>query len=132
MNPALVDPYAAFPPAPASVSVGGETIDITPIKVGELPAFARAVQPVAEHLSTSPNWLALLAAHGEAVITVLALATRRPAEWVQALALDEAVALAEAVFAVNADFFLQRVQPSLTQALARLGQRMPGPTPSSG
>jgi hypothetical protein len=131
MNPVL-DPYAAFPPAPTSVSVGGETIDITPIKVGELPAFARAVQPVAAQLSASPNWLALLADHGEAVIDAVAIAARRPREWVQALALDEAVLLAEAIFEVNADFFLQRVQPRLTQALARLGQRMPGPTPSNG
>ena len=122
------DMFAALPPVPLSIEIAGERIDLTPLKVGEVPAFARAVQPIAAGLSGSPDWLALLADHGEAVIAAIAIATRRPVVWVAGLDLDEAVRLAEAVFGVNADFFIQRLLPSVTQAAARIGQALESPT----
>ena len=129
------DPFAALPPVPVTLVIGGERLELTPLKVGDVPAFARAVQPVAASLSASPDWLALLALHGEAVIDAVAIASRRPPEWVSGLALDDAVRLAEAVFEVNADFFIQRVLPSLTEAATRvsqtLGARIPGAMHSS-
>ena len=121
------DTFAALPPVPVSVEIAGERIDLTPLKVGEVPAFARAVQPIAASLSASPDWLALLAEHGEAAIAAIAIATRRPVEWVAGLDLDEAVRLAEAVFGVNADFFIRRLLPSVTQAAARIGQALESP-----
>ena len=130
------DTFAVLPPVPISIEIAGERIDLTPLKVGEVPAFARAVQPIAASLSASPDWLALLAEHGEAVIAAIAIATRRPVDWVAGLDLDEAVRLAEAVFAVNADFFIRRLLPSVTQAAARIGQTLESPTrgamPSNG
>ena len=125
------DTFAVLPPVPAFVEITGERIDLTPIKVGDLPAFARAVQPIAAGLSASPDWLALLAEHGEAVIATIAIATRRPVVWVAGLDLDEAVRLAEAVFGVNADFFIRRLLPSVTQAAARIGQTLESPTPGA-
>ena len=122
------DTFAALPPVPVSVEISGEHIDLTPLKVGEVPAFARAVQPIAASLSASPDWLALMAEHGEAAIAAIAVATRRPVEWVAGLDLDEAVRLAEAVFGVNADFFIRRLLPSVTQAAARIGQTLESPT----
>ena len=123
--------FAALPPVPASVEVAGEHIELTPIKVGEVPAFARAVQPIAASLSASPDWLAILAEHGEAVIAALAIATRRPVDWVAGLDLDEAVRLAEVVFGVKADFFIRRLLPSMTQAAARIGLALEIPTPGA-
>ena len=133
------DTFAALPPVPVTLVIGGERLELTPLKVGEIPAFARAVQPavatLSASLSASPDWLALLAEHGEAVIDAVAIASRRPSEWVTSLALDDAVRLAEAVFEVNADFFIQRVLPSLTEAATRvsqtLGAKIPGAMPSS-
>lgn len=129
------DTFAALPPVPVTLVIGSERLELTPLKVGDVPAFARAVQPVAASLSASPDWLALLAEHGEAVIDAVAIASRRPPEWVTNLALDDAVRLAEAVFEVNADFFIQRVLPSLTEAATRvsqtLGAKIPGAMPSS-
>lgn len=122
------DMFAALPPVPVSVEIAGEHIDLTPLKVGEVPAFARAVQPVVASLSASPDWLALLAEHGDALITAIAVATRRPVDWVAGLDLDEAVRLAEAVFGVNADFFIRRLLPSVTQAAVRIGQTLESPT----
>ncbi len=130
------DTFAALPPVPVSVEIAGEHLDLTPLKVGEVPAFARAVQPIAASLSASPDWLVILAEHGEAVIAAIAIATRRPVDWVAGLDLDVAVRLAEAVFEVNADFFIRRLLPSVTQAAARIGQTLEGPTsgamPSNG
>ena len=122
------DMFAALPPVPLSIEIAGERIDLTPLKVGEVPAFARAVQPIAAGLSASPDWLALLAEHGEAVIAAIAIATRRPVVWVAGLDLDEAVRLAEAVFGVNTGFFIRRLLPSVTQAAARIGQALESPT----
>lgn len=123
--------FAALPPVPTSIVIGGESLELTPLKVGEVPAFARAVQPVAASLSASNDWLALLAEHGEAVIEAVAIASRHPNEWVTGLELDDAVRLSEAVFEVNADFFIRRVWPTMTEAAARIGARMPGPMRSS-
>ena len=123
--------FAALPPVPASVKIAGEHIELTPLKVGEVPAFARAVQPIAASLSASPDWLAILAEHGEAVISALAIATRRPVDWVAGLDLDEAVRLAEVVFGVNADFFIRRLLPSVTKAAARIGLALENPTPGA-
>ena len=120
--------FAALPPVPVTLVIGGEPLELTPIRVGELPAFARAVQPVAVSLSASPDWLALMAEHGEAVIEAVAIATRRPVDWVAGLDLDEAVRLAEVVFEVNADFFIRRLLPSVTQAAARIGLTLERPT----
>ena len=123
--------FAALPPMPTSIVIGGESLELTPLKVGEVPAFARAVQPVAASLSASNDWLALLAEHGEAVIEAVAIASRRPNEWVTGLELDDAVRLSEAVFEVNADFFIRRVWPTMIESAARIGARMPGPMRSS-
>ncbi len=125
------DTFAVLPPVPISIEIAGERIDLTPLKVGEVPAFARAVQPIAASLSASPDWLALLAEHGEAVIAAIAIATRRPVDWVAGLDLDEAVRLAEAVFGVNADFFIQRLLPSVMRAAARIGQTLERQTPGA-
>jgi len=123
--------FSALPPVATSIVIKDETIDITPIQIGELPSFSRAVQPLATHLSASPDWLALIAQHGDALIDALAIAIRRPREWVTTLELDDAIKLASTVFEVNADFFIQRLLPSVTEAAARLEARMPGRMPSN-
>lgn len=112
--------FAALPPLAERVVIVDETLEIAPLKVGELPAFARALRPLAGKLSAQPDWLGLLADDGEALLDALAIASRRPREWVGALPLDEAIKLAETVFAVNADFFIQRVTPGIVRLGARL------------
>jgi len=124
--------FAALPPAPEPLVIGGETLDITPLKVGELPVFARAVRPIAGKLGPDPDWLRLLSEDGESVIQALAIACRRPPEWVSGLALDDAIRLAEAVFGANADFFIRRVMPEIMRVSQRIGTALPGAMPSPG
>lgn len=125
--------FQTFPPVPQVVTVAGTALELTPIRLGELPRILAAVRPIAADLSAEPDWLALLARHGEAVLELLTLATRRDRAWIEGLALDEAVTLACAVFEVNADFFVRRVAPSIAQVGERLAPILSaGTTPSPG
>ena len=123
---------AALPPVPEPLVIAGEALEISPLKVGELPAFARAVRSIASKVTSDPDWLRLLSEDGESVILALAIACRRPPEWVAALALDDAIRLAEAIFGANADFFIQRVVPEITRVSQQITTVIPGPMPSPG
>jgi len=92
------------------------------------------VQPFADAISAEPDWLDLLAAHGNGVLELLALTTRPERAWVDDLSLDDAVQLAAAVFKVNADFFVHRVVPGITRSADQLAPliRTLGTAPSPG
>lgn len=122
VSPAQSD-FAALPPLPVSIEIRGETLDLTPLRVGELPAFVRAIRPFAEQLTTAIDWLGICADHGESLLEAVALASRRPRLWVDGLALDEAIRLAEALLEVNADFFVRRVSPEIDRVARRLAAR---------
>ena len=126
--------YAVLPPVADTLVIGGETLDLTPIRVGEIPAFSCAIRPVVSGLSDlRPDWVALISEHGDAVIDAVAIATRRPRDWVAGLELDDAVRLACAVFEVNADFFTRQVIPKLDVLFAttKLPLAAAGSMPSS-
>lgn len=116
------------------MELAGQRLTISPLVVGELPAMLKAVRPFAEQLTDEPDWLALLCDHGDALLAALALASRQPRDWVDALALDDAITLASAVFEVNADFFVHRVAPKVSDLAQSLnGQKKglsAGSTPS--
>lgn len=129
-----MDDFATFPPQPQSLEIAGDTLALTPIRVGEVPALLAAIKPIAPHLvNGDPDWLALLTEHGDAILDALAIVARRPREWVEALSLDDAVQLATALFEVNVDFFVQRVVPAIQSAAARIDRnvRAVGMTPST-
>lgn len=109
------------------LELAGQPLNIRALVVGELPAMLKAVRPFAEQLTGEPDWLALLCDHGDALLAALALASRQPRDWVDALALDDAITLAAAVFEVNADFFVHRVAPKVGNLAQSLnGQRLSG------
>ncbi|WP_131111582.1 DUF6631 family protein [Sulfuricystis thermophila] len=112
--------FQTFPPAPRVVTVAGTALELTPIRLGELPRLLAAVRPLAADLSAEPDWFDLLARHGEAVLELLAITTRRERAWVNDLSLEDAVTLAAAVFEVNADFFVGRVVPAIQGAAQHL------------
>jgi hypothetical protein len=110
--------------------LAGQRLTVSPLVVGELPAMLKAVRPFAEQLTGEPDWLTLLCDHGDALLAALALASRQPRDWVDALALDDAITLAAAVFEVNADFFVRRVAPKVGDLAQSLNGRLAGSTPS--
>jgi hypothetical protein len=120
-------------PEPRRVAAGGRTIEVTPIRVRELAAFARAVEPLAQALAQGPDLPRLLAEHTGAVIEAVAVGARVEAAWIEELGLDELIDLAEAVIEVNVDFFAHRLAPRLIRVAARVGETVAGSssTPAS-
>jgi hypothetical protein len=109
-------------PQDTLVQVAGETIAISPLKVGQLPAFLRVISPVMAHLSHPQiNWLALFGERGDDLLNAIGIAVKKPREWVDDLAADDALLLAAKVMEVNADFFTRTVMPKL-DGLFNLGQ----------
>lgn len=94
--------------------IDGEPLAVKPLKVGQLPAFLRAISPVMQQLTASEiDWLGLFGRHGEDLLTAVAIAVGKPRVWVDELAADEAILLAAKVIEVNADFFTRTVLPRL-------------------
>jgi len=111
-----------FAPAPTQVTLGDGTLfELGPVRLGELPRLLACARPLQDDLTAQPDWLALLLKHSDAVLQMLSICSRRPREWVDGLALDDAVLLCTAVFEVNADFFVARVAPAVQGAAQRLG-----------
>ncbi|TDQ41860.1 hypothetical protein [Tepidicella xavieri] len=127
-----MDDFKTFPPMPQVVTVAGVSVELTPIRLGELPRLLAAVRPIAADLSAEPDWLALLGRHGEAVLDLLAITTRRERAWINDLHLADAVQLAAAVFEVNADFFVAHVVPAIQGAAQRLAPTLRSLTNSAG
>ncbi len=109
-------------PAGRNVTVAGQSITVRPLTIGQLPRFARAMQPAAPLLAgdQDPDWLTLIADHGEALIEGAAVATEMRAEEIEAMAPDEFACLCGAIFEVNVDFFVQRLAPALERVSDRV------------
>ena len=128
-------------PQPVELTVGGETLAIKPLKVGQMPAFLRAISPVMQHLTRAEiDWLTLLGDQGDDLLAAIAIAVAKPRQWVDDLAADEAILLAAKVIEVNADFFTRTVLPKLDGLFTRAKGLVPataaapvesGSTPSS-
>ena len=48
---------AVLPPVPVEIRVAEQTLSLTPLVLGELPAFAKAIQPLTADLAIEPDWL---------------------------------------------------------------------------
>ena len=111
-------------PVPQTVQAGGKAIAVTPVRVRQLNAFARAMAPALAALEGSGA--ALL--QGEQMVGAVAVATGEPESWLLDLPAGEYLALATAVMEANADFFA-RWRPAMEISTATL-MRIAGPTPS--
>ncbi|EWS54267.1 MULTISPECIES: DUF6631 family protein [unclassified Methylibium] len=115
-----MDAFNTFPPSPVVVTLSGGALELTPIRLGELPRLLAVMRPLASELSADPDWLALLGQHGDSMLDLLAITTRRERAWINDLPLDDAVQLAAAVFEVNAGFFVGRVVPGIQRSADKL------------
>jgi hypothetical protein len=133
---ATMSDLEALIPQSIELVIDGEPLAIKPLKVGQMPAFLRAISPVMQQLTASEiDWLALFGERGDDLLSAIAIAVGKPRAWVDDLAADEAILLAAKVIEVNADFFARTVIPKLDGlfAAAKL-QPVPaaaGSTPSS-
>ncbi len=107
-------------PQAVELVIGGEPLIITPLRVGQMPAFLRAITPVMQQLGGDGiDWLALFGEHGDELLTAVSIAVGKPRAWVDEQAADEAILLAAKVIEVNADFFTRTVMPKLDGLFAR-------------
>lgn len=123
-------------PEPAAVEFGGKLVHITPLKVGQLPAFARAIKPLGaaiEEVATGRRaldlqaLLGMVADHGDAVIEATAIGSGVARETLNDATPDQLIELAVAVLKVNADFLRGRLTPAVVAAAAKVM-----PTPGAG
>lgn len=122
-------------PQPVELVIGGELLAIKPLKVGQMPAFLRAISPVMQQLTGGDiDWLALFGERGDDLLSAIAIAVGKPRAWVDELAADEAILLAAKVIEVNADFFTRTVIPRIDGLFARVTTvqaKAAGSTPSN-
>ena len=135
MGTAMSDLETLIPQA-VELVIDGEPLAIKPLKVGQMPAFLRAITPVMQQIGGDGiDWLALFGERGDDLLSAIAIAVGKPRAWVDELDADEAILLAAKVIEVNADFFARTVMPRLDGLIARTGATAAmatgGSTPSS-
>jgi hypothetical protein len=123
-------------PQAVEISLAGEVVAVKPLKIGQMPAFLRAITPVMQQLGGDGiDWLALFGEHGDDLLTAVSIAIGKPRAWVDALDADEAILVAAKVIEVNADFFTRTVMPRLNEQMgglfAQASTATVGLTPSS-
>ncbi|RMX18182.1 hypothetical protein EBQ34_03110 [Vandammella animalimorsus] len=119
-------------PQACEITLAGETVSVKPLKVGQMPAFLRAITPVMQQINGEGiDWLALFGQQGDDLLTAVSIAVGKPRAWVDDLAADEAILLAAKVIEVNADFFTRTVMPRLDDLFAQANAAATGSTPSS-
>lgn len=111
------------------------TVIVRPLKVGQVPAFARAVRPLSDEITammqggvTVAGVLALLESSTEKVVEALAAATGAPVASLNDSDLNQLGELLVAVLAANKDFLRGRLTAALKTAAAMNGA---GPTLST-
>lgn len=122
-------------PSVRKVDYRGESIEVRPLTIGQLPGFVRHAKPVLAgvfkdgELELTPELLLdLVSEHAEALTAAAAVAIRRPVAWVADGDMSEFAELVAAVIGVNLDFFTRRLAPKTAQALQGLNGA--GRTPS--
>jgi hypothetical protein len=115
----MIDLETLIPQA-VELVIDGEPLAIKPLKVGQMPAFLRAITPVMQQIGGDGiDWLALFGERGDDLLTAVSIAVGKPRAWVDALDADQAILLAAKVIEVNADFFTRTVMPRLDELIAQ-------------
>jgi hypothetical protein len=129
-------------PEPTAANFNGKAIEIRPLKVGQLPGFARAIKPIGgaiEAMATGraaldfAGILAIVADHGEAVVDAVSIATGVPKAELNDATPDQLIELVVVVLKVNADFFKGRLTPAILAAVNRVvpATESPGAGPTA-
>lgn len=124
----------------------GEDLEITPLRVRQFPAFTQALRGAIGDINgllgdekperVQELVMELIAAHTDSLVTACAAATDRDTRWIGDADADEFLELVTAIFAVNLDFFVQRLLPAVDRNVSELrgllaGLSGVGRTPSS-
>jgi hypothetical protein len=139
MTPTDPHPLEAIEPQNTrAVAIQGKMVTVRPIRVGQIPAFSRALARASGLLGmltkdvAPEDMIAMIGDHGDALIDAAQVALGIPRETLEQSEPGEFIECVAAVITVNRDFFARQVSPAL---LARLhesaGQSGVGSTPST-
>lgn len=103
-------------PASRTVTVGGRDVVVEVLRMRQIPGFTRAIAKPWPLIATG-DYLAVVVEFQDEVVEAVKVVTGLETAFLQDLHPDEFMALAEAVFEVNLDFFARAVFP----AAKRLG-----------
>lgn len=135
------------------VVLKGVSLKVSPLKVGQLPAFTRAIRPVfaafasllASPLSAGPageggelpeidfdleKVADLITDHGDNLMTACAIAIRKDKVDIEDLEIDEFIHLVRAIIEVNADFFARAMNREKVNVLEKLRPQTTGDGPT--
>lgn len=124
--------FEVIDPPSTEIEFNGRKVTIGPLKVGKLPAFARAIKPVAGAFEswksiTPGHILDLIAEHGESVIEAVSIASGVPQEELSEADTVALVSLITPIVKANADFFRLRLLlgAAMKQAAEPAGTQTP-------
>lgn len=115
-------------PEPNTVTVGGKDIPVNTMKVKQLSATIKAIQPFAHAFKAGKgnvDMSEIVMNNTDAVIDLVIIMTGESREFVLELGVDELIQLFTKVVEVNLDFFIQKVLPLLSGAMGRLTAGLP-------
>lgn len=108
-------------PVQKSLQIGDETLTVTPIRVRELTAFAKAITPLVNDLRADEvDYMGMIVNSTENILSAACIALRKERDWVEALEIDQLVTIIAAIIEVNSDFFINRILPSITSGMQSL------------
>jgi hypothetical protein len=118
----VVDHLDILDPPEVSLTLGGRSVVVRPLTIGQLPRFVRALQGAMPQLSVEGelDWISLVGEHGEGLIAAAAVATGEQQKDIEALPPDEFVLLCGAIFEANMDFFVRRLAPAMERVSDRV------------
>jgi len=120
------DELDVLDPEVVTINAGGETIEVSPLTIGQLPKFLRCIKDADIDLSddVDVDVLALIADGGEDIIDAVAVAVDRAPEFISTLDLEEFTEITAAVLHVNMDFFARRLAPKLQSLMTTVGSAL--------
>lgn len=131
-----MDGLEVIEPIATTVTFNGRELTISPLKVGQIPAFARHIKPISSQLIAAMSGkvdaaaiMDMLADSGEDVIEAVSIASGVPGDELRDTTPDALINLAVSVIKVNADFFKGRLTPAILAAAKAVA---PGAAPGGG
>lgn len=121
----MSDELEALEPSGSSITYRGESIEVKPLTVGQIPKLIRKARgainvllameavPDSNELGFVDLVVDLIGNHGEEIYEGVAICVRKDPAWIADGDADEFLVLAKAVFEVNRDFFARRLGPHL-------------------
>lgn len=113
-------------PPTTAVSFRGAQYQVGPLRVGQIPAFARAIRPMLGTIIGSfgddsavsvDSIMDAIADHGEQFIEAVSIASGIPVEQLREADAAEFLALVPIVLRVNRDFLKGRLSPAIAAAI---------------